>query len=320
MRIINILFFLLIALFLTGCKKQKDTIAGKDKDEKKVADTVNKYSAEPKGNKLTGIITVQKKGGPKIFTADQLDNYLAGEFIYHAEKGTLVNLKKSNGEKMYLDTYDIPVTTFKTLYDNQHDASVGLKLCFVELDQDYGLINVGPNHSTFLYIIAVPVDTNGNPVGNNSKYAVFNLSKDFDLKTSIIKDEEYDRLVKKFTEGNSEIYDSLKSYYSHNNKGNTVSVFYSWGDIRDNINKFCDHNKYDSIKFKLAEIIGINSIRYYITRNPELQLDEDKYKFAYSGREKQLTIVGEFYQTKTTAAGRQVTSANTFFDMGSLYP
>jgi len=319
MRIINILIFLSVALFLIGCKKQNDKISDKNESEKKGGDTI-KYSAESRGNKLAGIITNRQKSGPKIFTADKLDNYLAGQFISSAEKGTLLKLNKATGEKMYFDTYNIPASTFKTLYDNQHEDSVGLKFCFVELDQGYGLIDVGSNHSNFLYLIAVPVDTDGKPVGKENKYLVFNLSKAFDLKTSIMKDDEYDRLIKKFTEKNSEIYDSLKSYYSRNNNGNTISIFYSWGDIRDNINKFCDNNKYDNIKFKLAEIIDIKTIKEYIIKNPQLQLDSDKYKFAYSGREKQLTIVGEFFQTNNTAVGRQQISANKNFDMGSLYP
>ncbi|MCJ7934461.1 MAG: hypothetical protein MUW56_12690 [Chryseobacterium sp.] len=321
MKGFNFLIFLSIIIFITGCKKEKDktTDDGNTTFSAKVADTI-KYSAEAKGNKLTGIIKLHKKAGPKIFTADQLDNYLAGEFIYHAERGTLMKLGKSTGEKKYLDTYDIPVSTFQILYDHKPDESVGLKLYFVELDKNYGLINVPPHYRNFLYMIAVPVDTDGDPVGSNNKYVVFNLSKDFDINTSTIKDDEYERLIKYFSGNNSEIYSSLKSYYSRKGKGNTSSIFYSWGDVRDNINKFCHNNKYDSIKFKLAEIIGINSIKYYIDKHPELELDEDKYKLAYSSREKQLTIVGEFYLTKNVNGIKQAMSSDKYFDMGSLYP
>ncbi|WP_288375336.1 hypothetical protein [uncultured Chryseobacterium sp.] len=317
MKKLNFLFFFSVFIFMLECKKDNHTI--NNHKMKIMSDTI-KYSADAKGNRLSGIITVQKKGGPKIFTADQLDSYLAGEFLFHAEKGVLTKLKKNSGEKKYFDTYDVAVSTFKTLYENKHDESVGLKLCFFELDKDYGLINVPSSYKNFLYMIAVPVDTDGLPVGSDNKYVIFNLLEDFDINKSKIQDEEYDRLASSFNDKGSEIYVALKDYYSRKGKGNTTSVFYSWGDIRDNINKFCDTNKYDNIKFRLAEVIGINSIRYYIDRNPQLKLDEDKYEFAYTGREKQLTIIGEFYLMKSSNGVKQSVSSNTYFDMGSLYP
>lgn len=319
MRRLNFLFFLSIILFIIGCKVKDNKIGRKNNTLSVVADTL-RYSVDVKGNKLSGIITVQKRTGTKNFTADEVDNYLAGEFIFTAEKGALAKLKNTSGEKKYFDSYEVPVSTFRKLYDSKHDASVGLKFFFVELDKDYSLINVAPNYRNFLYMIAVPVNTDGVPVGNDNKYMIFNLTKGFDLNTSKVTDEEFDRLKKYYSKNNSEIYGALASYYSRENKGNTQSVFYSWGDIRKNINKFCETNKYDQIKFKLGEVIGINSIRYYIVKNPQLGLDEDKYELAYNGKEKLLTLIGEFYLTKDINGIKKSESSGKYFDMGSLYP
>ncbi|PVV52003.1 hypothetical protein, partial [Chryseobacterium sp. HMWF035] len=259
----------IICLFIISCEKntKQDVQSGAktktDFSKKMVEDTVKitkdttTYSARAKGNKLIPINDFQGIH-PLSGDAEEIDAYLAGAFIYQAENGML-NMIFNNDPK-YCITYEIPVSTFETLYNKHRNGkSVGVEFRFVELDKDYGKINKQTNSASYLYLIAIPVDKNKKPTDSNHNYIIFNLSKTFDINSDILGDEEYGKL-EDYYYNKSDIYASLTKYYSHNGLGNTKAIYYSWEDINLNIIQYANIKKYDYIKFRLAEIINFNII------------------------------------------------------------
>ncbi len=306
-------FMMCLCILNCGGKKSnkiEESMDGLKKNiNKNVNDTV-KYSVTAKGNKLLGMNSYNKN---KLFItgADKVDNYLAESFIFHANNGVLMEIENA-GVKKFFNTYDIPVSTFKILKANSPSNSVGLQFRFVELKEDYNIIKKQTSSTNFLYMILIPVKEDEMPAASDKNYVVFNLSQNFDINTSLLNDSIYKKIQDDYTEINSDIYKSLTNYYSHNKLGNTKSIFYSWEDIEKNINLVSNDLKSDSIKFKLAEIIDINSILFHISKFPQLSPFKQQYESAYRGREKQLTIVGEFYN-KSVGTGY-------YFDMGELRP
>lgn len=301
----------------------KDRNANHSPDEKEQSQNINSndilknkidtmtYSKRAKGNKLIPLnqygIKPMREGG------EEIDDYLAEHFIYQAKNGVLKNITTVD-YKQYFDTYEVPVSILKELRDNNISNSVGLELRFVELKDNYGKITKQTNSPNYLYLIAIPVKKDTKPASENRNYIIFNLiNNSFKLSDNILTDEEYDKLEYDY-HNNSPMYKALTKYYSHYGMGNTKAIYYSWDDISDNIIEYARIKNYEYVKFRLAEIINFNSIMFRVGRITEDSIIVQKYEEAYKDREKQLTIIGEFYRTKILG------KSSYYFDMGDLRP
>lgn len=248
------------------------------------------------GNKLSNLIV-----NTSPFMGD-VHISVGWKFLDKAKSGILDELTKN--KKNFLDSYLLTDNTLDFLIKNKPFKSQGIKLTFVEINSgDYDNILNIPKKDSVLYPLASYITESGELDSDNHHF-IFNLKNKFDINNKIM-DREFVKLRDAY-KGN--IHKVCTTYYSHNGKGNTNSIFYTWGDIIDIVQK----NNRD-VNFKLAEIISYDDIKKIVNGDPYLKPSEPEYRASYSGREKQLTMLGE-YKSK----GSYVFSV--YFDMGTLYP
>lgn len=282
------IFFILLFM-LIGCKKEKINKELISYEKVNLKDTIRT------GNKLPAV--------SEGFIKDDTHKSVGQLFLEQAEKGILKELKSNKIE--YLNSYFLDKETLDVLIQKKPFKSLGIKLTLVKINSSkYNILNISPSTDSLVYFIASYVNEDGNLDPNNHHF-IFNLKNNFNISNRI-SDTEFLDIKDQFKK---DINDTILKKYNDNND-NTLSIYFGWGDIFDILNK-----KDCSINFQLAEIIDYNIIGQIVNNNPVLTAEKPKYEKAYKGKEKRLTILGEYKCPIND--GRKLDS---YFDMGSLYP
>lgn len=286
MKITFIIFPLLF--LLVSCNKEYNLNSEK----------INFKDTIPTGNKLKHLIKRTSLKGETHVDIGIL-------FLNQAKSGVLKEL--INNKKNFLDSYYLNRATLDLLIKYRPLKSKGIRLTFTELNADdyKSTLSIPNNADSILYPLVSYVKESGE-LEVDSHYFVFNLAKKFDINKKL-SDKNFVTYRDAFKD---DIYKTLSSYYSHNGRGNTQYITYTWSDIIDIIQKQnCDVN------FQLAEIIAYREIEKIVDGNPLLKASKFDYQDSYLGREKQLIMLGEYRNTV-----KQSVVYDKYFDMGSLYP
>ncbi|MBW3520905.1 hypothetical protein [Chryseobacterium sp. NKUCC03_KSP] len=281
------MFLLLLFMIIIGCKKERNVVRTL-KDEK-----INLQDTISTGNKL-----------PMPSSAkDKLDKNVGDLFIKQAQKGILNELKKEN--KNYLDSYFFNKNTLSSLIKNKPFKSLGIKLTLVEIHSNkYGhLLNIPSSKDSLLYFMVSYVKEDGY-LDTDNHHLVFNLKNNFDINNRIKDGEFLDAMIL----FDKDINKIITKYSSGNQ--NTSSIYFGWGDIFDMIEK-----NHCNVNFQIGEIINYNDIEKILNSDPVLAKEKIKYERSYKGKEKRLTIIGDYIECLPIKD-----SFSSYFDMGSLYP
>lgn len=292
MRTIKTLFVLMLLYGIsTTMNAQRINISGK-------GGWINLRDTIPTKNKIENFKFRSKKFGDVYISVGKL-------FLDQAQIGVLSSLSKN--KKNYLKSYLLKDSTLDVLIANRPYKSKGIILTFAEINKsDYeNILDIPIKNDSIFYPIVSYIDEKGN-LYKDSHYFIFNLKNTFNIGNKI-NDIRFENLKKSFE---NNILKVLSKYYSHNGMGNTRSILYTWTDIIDIIQK----NNSD-VDFQLAEIISYDKIQDIVDNDSNLQRQKPAYQDSYHGREKQLTLLGEYKNQINTAL-----ISDVYFDMGSLYP
>ena len=286
---ITICMILTSLLFTVSCSKKADLFQERISPK----DTVKT------GNKLSGIVVTTTMG---------TTHYDIGQlFIDKANKGGVLEMLRNENEG-YLETYYISKETIKILFKNKPLNSLGVKFSLVQIDKSKyeDILDISNSSDSILYIIASYVNLDYN-LESDQHHFVFNLKNNVTGFNKIIDDSEFSSMRRDFK---NDLAKKLSAYYNRLGKGNTNSIFYSWGEYNDILYA----ENYKGVNFKFAEIVSFSEIQKIISTMPGYHTFEYNYKISYEGREKQLTVLGDFVPEQNLSLKRD------YFDMGSLQP
>jgi hypothetical protein len=278
---------LILLLIIIGCNKEKNERKTLNDEKINLRDTI------PTGNKLPMPSSMK----------DRLDKNVGELFIRQAERGILNEL--ANDKQNYLTSYFFNKSTLSTLIKKKPFKSLGIKLTLVEINSNKynNILNISPAKDSLLYFIVSYVKEDGN-LDRDNHHLVFNLKNNFDINNKI-KDEEFLEMKTLFE---NDINKTLTKYNSGNQ--NTLSIYFGWGDMIDMIEK-----KDCNVNFQIGEIINYNDIETIVNNDPILTAEKIKYEKSYKGKEKRLTILGDYRECEISR-----NPLGSYFDMGSLYP